>query len=402
MNGDGAGLPFTIFEQETESTYQTRPREWGMTLHWGSSHLTSCLPPSLIERLSEAYADPSLSPDAVTGLPIYNGKTGELLMEMKADKPCRVSRKKLRNLFADGLDISYGMEVDSIRQVNDGKVVCVFTDGTEAKGDIVVGCDGAKSRVREQICGKEKAMLTEVPLSMFNFTAKFEADLAKYIRGRNALFVTSIHPDTGIMFWLSIQDVPDPSRPETWTFQVLLSWVNNPLPPSEDTYAGRLAFLKARASEWAEPWRSAGLSLPPDTKIPNDKGTYWEKAAKWDNRSGRMTLCGDAAHPMTPHRGQGLNNALQDASNFVAVVTEAAKGDVGLAEAMDGYDKEVLERGSLEMKISLRQTMFIHNWETLMQSPMVKMGMHQAKKDDVGKENGSEGTRATRAEEVAT
>jgi 2-polyprenyl-6-methoxyphenol hydroxylase-like FAD-dependent oxidoreductase len=160
-----------------------------------------------------------------------------------------------------------------------------------------------------------------------------------------------------------------------------MSWVDNPsIPPFEDTYAGRLGFLKDRAQEWAEPWKSAGLSIPDDTKIPLDRGTYWESAKKWNNRSGKMTLCGDAAHPMTPHRGQGLNNALQDASNFVAAMVEVANGK-SLKEAIDAYDQEVLERGSLEMKVSLKQTMFIHNWETLMQSPMVKMGMHQAKKE---------------------
>lgn len=375
--------------------------------------------------MPEAYADPSLSPDAVTGLPIHNGKTGELLMEMKAEKPCRVSRKKLRNLFAEGLDIQYGKELDVIRETDSGKVKILFKDGTEVEGDVVVGCDGARSRVREEIVGEEDAKLTTVPLSMLNFTAQFESEQAVFIRSWNPLFVTSVHPDTGIMFWLSsmcthlpfpnfqgslanscthpVQDVPDASRPETWTFQVLMSWVNNPLPASEDTYAGRLAFLKSRAEDWAEPWRSAGRWLRDDTKIPLDQGTYWEKAKKWDNRGGKMTLCGDAAHPMTPHRGQGLNNALQDASNFVAAIVEAASGGKTLEETVDAYDKEVLERGTLEMNISLKQTMFIHNWETLMQSPMVKMGMHQAKKEEVKEKEEKEESEDTGAgaEEVA-
>jgi hypothetical protein len=34
----------------------------------------------------------------------------------------------------------------------------------------------------------------------------------------------------------------------------------------------------------------------------------------------------------------------------------------------------------LEMNISLKQTLFIHDWDTLMQSPMVKMGLRQAEK----------------------
>lgn len=58
-----------------------------------------------------------------------------------------------------------------------------------------------------------------------------------------------------------------------------------------------------------------------------------------------------------------------------------AEGEKTLADAIDVYDNEVLERGLLETHISLKQTMFIHNWDTLMQSPMVTMGMRQPKKE---------------------
>jgi 2-polyprenyl-6-methoxyphenol hydroxylase-like FAD-dependent oxidoreductase len=95
-----------------------------------------------------------------------------------------------------------------------------------------------------------------------------------------------------------------------------------------------------------------------------------------------MTLCGDAAHPMTPHRGQGLNNALMDASNFVDVMRRVCEGEVDLAQAVTGYDEEVLGRGKEEMEVSLKQSLFVHNWDTLMQSPMVKIGMRQVRKGD--------------------
>jgi 2-polyprenyl-6-methoxyphenol hydroxylase-like FAD-dependent oxidoreductase len=141
-----------------------------------------------------------------------------------------------------------------------------------------------------------------------------------------------------------------------------------------------MAFFKSRGSEYAEPWRSAAASIASDTYLPLDRGTYWANARAWDNRGGRMTLCGDAAHPMTPHRGQGLNNALQDSANFVAAMQKVRDGQ-GLKEVVDEYDKEVLERGTAEMGVSLKQTLFIHNWETVMESPMVKMGMRQAGKE---------------------
>ncbi|KAH7069994.1 hypothetical protein BKA63DRAFT_92978 [Paraphoma chrysanthemicola] len=325
-----SSIRFTLFESETPSTYLTRPREWGMTLHWGSSHIQSCLPPHLASRFHEAYADPTQSPGATTGLPVYNGKTGELIMEIGAEKPCRVSRKKMRNLFAEGIDVQYGKEVRSAEVGMNGSVKVEFSDGTSATGDVLVGCDGAKSRIRTSICGPTQAALTEVPISMFNFPYKLDAGLAKRIRDMNELFITSIHPDHGMMFWLSIQDVPT-SDPSTWTFQVLQSWHDSTVPASFDltTPPGRMSFFKHRAEEWAEPWRSAGRAIAADTHLPLDKSTYWANCAEWDNRAGRMTLAGDAAHPMTPHRGQGLNNALQDAANFVAAVERVGKGEVG-------------------------------------------------------------------------
>lgn len=309
-----------------------------MTLHWGSTHINNCLPPELSARFSEAYADSSLSPDATSGLPVYNGKTGELILEMVGEKPMRVSRKKMRNLFMEGIDVQYGKSVVSCgviedeKDENNGRVRVTFADGTHALGDAVVGCDGAKSVVRENIVGVEAAQLKVVPLSMFNFTQKFPAEFSKDLRSRNPLFITSIHPDHGTMFWLSsevtlisfplfalrfafrtssaggfadlsvVQDVPDPSAPETWTYQVLMSWINNPLPHSENKYEARMKFFKKRAEEWAEPWRTAGRLVKEDTQIPMDAGTYWEKAKKWDNRQGRLTISGDASHPMTPRR----------------------------------------------------------------------------------------------------
>lgn len=180
-----------------------------MTIHWGTTHINNCLPPELSARFSEAYADPSLSPGATSGLPVYNGKTGELILEMAGEKPMRVSRKKMRNLFTEGIDVQYGKSavscgiIEDEKDENHGRVRVSFADGTDALGDVVVGCDGAKSAVRESIVGVEAAQLTVLPLSMFNFTQRFPADFAKELRSRNPLFILSIHPDHGTFFWLS-------------------------------------------------------------------------------------------------------------------------------------------------------------------------------------------------------
>ena len=71
-----------------------------MTLNWGSTHINNYLLRKLSVRFSEAYADPRLNFHVTAGLPVRNGKTGELTLEMAAEKPVRVSPKKMRNLFS--------------------------------------------------------------------------------------------------------------------------------------------------------------------------------------------------------------------------------------------------------------------------------------------------------------
>ena len=106
MKCNKAGISYSIFERDSAESYKTRTREWGMTLHWGSNHFDGCLPQSLIDRLQSIRADPYFvpSPDQST-LPAYNGKTGDLLAQIKGDNAVRVSRRKMRALFAEGLDI---------------------------------------------------------------------------------------------------------------------------------------------------------------------------------------------------------------------------------------------------------------------------------------------------------
>jgi len=54
---------------------------------------------------------------------------------------------------------------------------------------------------------------------------------------------------------------------------------------------------------------------------PIDSAFWWglydrEPLAEWT--SGRLTLLGDAAHPMLPHLGQGANRSVEDAFALAA------------------------------------------------------------------------------------
>lgn len=92
--------------------------------------------------------------------------------------------------------------------------------------------------------------------------------------------------------------MPDgPDHPESWVFHMAMAWLGD----SDNTmgYPERLALIKARAEGMGEPARSAFLWMPDDTEVHKADISYWI-SQPWDNRHGRLTLVGDAAHPMPP------------------------------------------------------------------------------------------------------
>jgi hypothetical protein len=91
--------------------------------------------------------------------------------------------------------------------------------------------------------------------------------------------------------------VLDPKDPTTWTFQLAMTWKGEPDESLDN--AGRMAALKLKSTHMAEPWRSAFHWIPDGTPTPCDKNYYWVPVP-WDNHNGRVTLAGDAAHPMLP------------------------------------------------------------------------------------------------------
>jgi 2-polyprenyl-6-methoxyphenol hydroxylase-like FAD-dependent oxidoreductase len=84
-------------------------------------------------------------------------------------------------------------------------------------------------------------------------------------------------------------------------------------------------------------------------------------------KSGQLTLIGDAAHPMSPFKGQGANQALLDA---LALAREIFRGcrpsspwrNAGLRESvLTDFESEMLERSATKVKDSAEAAEFLHS-----------------------------------------
>ncbi|KAL9103360.1 MAG: hypothetical protein Q9163_001572 [Psora crenata] len=290
------------------------------------------------------------------------------------------SRLELRDLLgAELFDrvFAKGNRWQTDGRTDEAKVTAFFEDGTRATGDILIGADGAHSRVREHLLGHEKAALHPLPITGASVITNLTAELAKLFRKDfNDIFALTVNP-AGFVSFISLHDVKDPERPEGWLWMLNLTW--------RDDGGKRLEEPEAIRSKWrglsqnlAEPFRSIYLSVPEEKRIWCEQLSQWPTMG-WDNVRGNVTLAGDAAHPMTYHRGQGLNNAAQDAAYLCRALQEYCEGRKPLADVIAAYEAEMVQRGHDAVNLSGQNSMMMHDWNQLLQAPMLKLGTRQLK-----------------------
>ena len=80
---------------------------------------------------------------------------------------------------------------------------------------------------------------------------------------------------------------------------------------------------------------------------------------------------------MSLDRGQGLNHAICDASNFVAAIQKFVNGTASLKDAITEYSDEVVKRGATEVLISKEQCLSFFDWDKLMASTIMTRSMQR-------------------------
>jgi 2-polyprenyl-6-methoxyphenol hydroxylase-like FAD-dependent oxidoreductase len=96
--------------------------------------------------------------------------------------------------------LQYGKRLTTID--SDGKTVTVtFEDGSQEIGNLLIGTDGAHSRVREYLLGKEKAALISSPIVASATISRLPEQVVGTLRELHPRYCIAFHPD-GYFNWV--------------------------------------------------------------------------------------------------------------------------------------------------------------------------------------------------------
>ncbi|KAK4111756.1 FAD/NAD(P)-binding domain-containing protein [Canariomyces notabilis] len=381
-----AGIEAAVFEQDQSPT--ARQRDWNFGIYWAQSRIEECLASELYAQINQTQTDRAYRHFEGSVLPVYNGQTGELLKDLPAPHAIRLRRRSWLDLIRTGVDIRYGKRLVSIATTEQG-VTATFEDGTTEEGSLLIGCEGAHSVARNFLfqMTPNEAELLELPISAFVTITNFSRDLALALRKVHPTYVITVDP-TGLFFFCSAHNCDSEDSAE-WTFMFVITWKTkdgeNRTALSQDNNL-LLDTMLSHSQHLAYPFKDALHAIPRNTKCWHTRMSYWP-TKPWDNRGGRVTLAGDAAHPMTFHRGQGLGNAITDVAELqIHLRAMKAHTREELAKAIGKYEQEVWTRGLAAVMENAENTVAVHDWEKVTQSPLVVKGLKKV----ADKPNGDE------------
>jgi salicylate hydroxylase len=310
------GIPFTLYERD--QNFDARSQGYGLTLQQASNAIAGLGIFSLEDGITS------------TRHVVYNSEgkmIGEWgLRKWKKDqkesvarrKNVHISRQSLRSLLYQELNdatssIAWGHSLDGFSKNSDETISIDFQVNGECKkvqADLIVGADGIRSSVRKQVIGEDitpmryLGCIVILGICRLDTLTQVESDLLdsatvfQMVNGKERIYVMP-YDQNSIMWQLSFSLSEEEAR--------------------ELNIAGAQA-MKDEALRRLGQWHSPIPEIISASDISLITGYPVYDRTPFDpellKNAGNVTLLGDAAHPMSPFKGQGANQALLDALNL--------------------------------------------------------------------------------------
>ena len=359
------GIPFTLFERD--NGFDDRSQGYGLTLQQASKAIKSFG----IVSLKEGVVSTKHIVHNIEGKVVGEWGMRKWLPSEKKTFPKKtnmhISRQSLRLALLEQLGTNNKIEwghqlIDFKENKNDGVDLSFQVNGeiTKAKADILVGADGIRSSVRKLLIGEESTPLRYLdcivilgicPLSALeniNSPLLDSATVFQTANGNERIYMMP-YDSNSIMWQLSF--------------------------PMSETDAKKLSakgpkFLKeeaCRRTQWHAPIPQI-LAATLEAQISGYPVYDRELLTSELLLKGKnVTLIGDAAHPMSPFKGQGANQALLDALSLAREITKKCKPasnwrEIGIRKSvLIDFELEMLARSATKVKDSADAAKFLHS-----------------------------------------
>ena len=270
------------------------------------------------------------------------------------DRP-EIDRSKLRDILLDSIPpdcIQWNRKLIRVEPTEDfnAKYNLHFADSVEEGFDLVVGADGAWSKVRTLLTDQlpfysgitvielKATQVSEKKQWLSNFTG--QGSLFMFDEGR--ALICQRNGNDSIRVYAAVR------QPETWIEDCGIAWDQRDL--AQKTFAERYF------GDCHDDIKRVIAVEASDGLIPR-KLWMLPVGMKWSPSRPGVTLLGDAAHLMTPFAGVGVNVALADALDLSRALLKRKDGleanvydlQAHLAECLREYEGKMFERAEENM-----------------------------------------------------
>lgn len=319
------GIAATVFEGEAHS--RLRPQGGSLDLHQESGQRALHL-----AGLSDAFQRIARHEDQ--GMRLMN-QQGEVVFDHQhgsdGNRP-EVDRSALRAILLEALPASTVRWDHALRELQDngdGRWTLRFAHGDEGPFDLVIGADGAWSRVRPLLSPyrPQYSGLCFIEFGIDDVDHVHPALAAQVGRG-----MLNVEGDGKALI---LQRNGNAYLRGYAVFRVPLDWAGQ-----------RFDFANPRQVREALLREFQGFAEPVLALLRASNDQFAARPIHalpvhhcWQHRRG-LTLLGDAAHLMSPFGGEGVNNAMLDAAELAQALISTHAWDVAIA----GYETQMFER----------------------------------------------------------
>lgn len=234
----------------------------------------------------------------------------------------------------DGFKFIQGVTVKDLSWSDQRVTGVVLSDGQKLSADLVIGADGRNSVVRQRAKLKLVRQPQDVDILWFKLAAtpQFAAD---------NVFRTIVHGDR-------VFSIFHGAEPE----KLHLGWVMSANEKTDYKQVDWGETLASHSPSWlAEHFRKYADTIESPIRLSVVVG----RCPQW--HAPGVILLGDAAHPMSPVRAQGINVALRDAivaSNHLVPLLQASADrqqiDMALSQIQREREPEIIRAQKLQLK----------------------------------------------------